>query len=381
MALIQDAITDELAGLTLSSRSGPLTGDSVAGHTVDPDDTGAILSSSGFIGGYENSFANPTVPFLMTASSRTYLWKDEDAARGFIDRQLADAERLTGTELTEGTSLVGAEEHARPDLGSDARAGLLTGYVQQIDRQLTTTFILWRRGPIVASVALLAFDGVDRTDIVARLAAVMDLRIDGVLAGEIAAAPPPPAPTPVPVAATAEGFDVPAMVPTLEELPASATLQGEGSSPGSGALQAYFRRVIAGDSQMRLGESEASEIEITVGVHSSPEIAAITVQVIGSLDAEGLGGLFRQGFVGAPGVSPTNISAEPIEFPQVGDASAAVLLRLTTDAGDLETYLVYASRGRVRSQLSVVGQVGALRSQDQIQLARLIDERIRQNSP
>ena len=381
MGLIQDSIAEELDGLTLTSRSGPLNGDAVAGHTVDPDDTGATLSSLGYVGGYETSFTNPTVPFLVTASSRTYLWKDEDAARGFIDRQLADAERLSGTEISEGVDLVDAEEYRRPDLGSDARAGLLTGYVKQLDRELTTTYLFWRRGPIVASVALLAFDGVDRTEIVARLAAVMDLRIDGVLAGDIAAASPPPVATPVPEAVSAEGFDVPAMVPTLEDVPANATLQGEGASPGSGALQAYFRRFISGDSPMRLGESEASEIEITVGLHSSPEVAAITVQVIGSLDADGLGGLFRQGFAGGAGLSPTNISAEPIDFPRVGDASTALVLRLTTGSGDLETYLVYFSRGRVRAQLSVVGQVGSLRGRDLVQLAGLIDERIRRNSP
>lgn len=381
MVLTQDDIAEELSGLNISSRSGPLSGDAVAGHTVDPDDSGSLLSSSGFIGGYEHSFTNPTVSFLVTASSRIYLWEDDGAARDFIEHQLADAERLTGTELTEGTSLVDAEEYGRPGLGSDARAGILTGYVQQLDRQLTTTFLFWRRGPIVASVALLAFDGVDRAEIVSRLAAVMDRRIDGVLAGDIAAAPLPPVATPVPEAATAEGYDVPAMVPTLEDLPTGATLQGEGSPPGAGALQAYFRRFIAGDSAMRIGESEASEIEITVGVHSNPEVAAITVQVIGSLDAEGLGGLFRQGFAGGAGISPTNISAEPIEFPRVGDASTAVALRLTTTSGDLETYLVYFSRGRVRAQLSVVGQVGSLQSRDLVQLAGLIDERIRRNSP
>jgi hypothetical protein len=246
MALVQDAIDEELAGLLLTSRSGPLTADMVATHTVDPADTGAVVTSLGYVGGYESSFANPTVPFSVTASSRTYQWTDEDAARDFISRQMDDAVRLSGTDITEGVGLVSAEEYGRPDLGSDARSGLLTGYVAQLDRSLTTTYLFWRRGPIVVSVALLAFDGVDRTAIANRLAAVMDVRIDGVLAGEISAAPPLPVRTavPIPETATAAGFDVPAMVPTIEDMPANATLQGEGPSPDAGALEAYFRRFI-----------------------------------------------------------------------------------------------------------------------------------------
>jgi hypothetical protein len=148
MVLNQDSVDDELSDLAVSPRSGSLTADAVANHTVDPADTGETISSSGYIGGYENTFANPTAPFTVSVSSRTYLWEDEDSARGFIERQMEDAEKLRGTELQEGTSLLDAVEHERPGLGSDARSGLLTGYVDQLDQELTTKYRLWRRGAV-----------------------------------------------------------------------------------------------------------------------------------------------------------------------------------------------------------------------------------------
>ncbi len=80
MVLTQDAIEPEVPGLAFSSQSGEIASDTVASHTVDPTDTGDVVLSLGYVGGYQNTFSNPSVPFSVNVSSRVYLWKDENAA-------------------------------------------------------------------------------------------------------------------------------------------------------------------------------------------------------------------------------------------------------------------------------------------------------------
>ena len=98
----------------------------------------------------------------------------------------------------EGVILEEFQQLDAPDVGTGAVAGRLTLSTVGFNVTLYSTFVAWIRGPVVARVGVGTLDDADLNAVVNRLALRMDQRIDGVLAGEIPAAPVVQVPTPTP---------------------------------------------------------------------------------------------------------------------------------------------------------------------------------------
>ena len=309
------------------------------------------------------------------------MWDTENAAQGCIQQELEDSQHLEGRDLGPGIIVTPALEFAPPNLGSDSAGLRLLGLISQLESE-STTIIFWRRGPGVATVGFLALDDENRYQQLIRLAESMYERVDGVLAGEIRATVAI-IPTPVTQATPStpdleliEGFDLPAMVPDLNDLPDGTDFASEGSIPDSDALascERLFRS--AGDSVLR-GTSEVTEIRATVGVYTTPNVARVPIDFIAS---QGVA-LFQEGFAASPEAG-ANVVAESLEFPQIGGVSTAVSLTFESLLGELQGYLVYFSRGQVRTPLFVLDRPGTLAVADIQSLAELIGQRIQANSP
>ena len=382
MVLTQSQIDSEMPGLQLSSRSGYLTDVDVAKHTLDMDDTGEDVAAQGFVDGYEHLFSDQNAPFGPSILTRGYLWDTPDSARVFIRHQMEDAQRLEGSQLPGGITLTEFQGLKAPEVGEDAVAFRVTGTIADYQTEVVTTLLMWRRGPVVATVGVLSFDDEDRSAIVGRLAQQMDHRIDGVLAGQIVAGPfvPTPVPQVTPRGATTprpiEDSKLTAMLLTLADLPTGAVITSEGPAETTDATQSYGRRFGPAGATMQLGPSEVTEVRVTVEIYASDAIARAPIEIIRSMGPEWLGQLLQESDAGKGG---TNV--EPVDIPQIGDASAALMVRMETPAGKIEAHTVHVSRAQVRAQLLVVGPAGKVFLDDVVALAQLLDQRIRDGLP
>lgn len=186
MVLTQSEIEAEFPGQLLDDDASGFQ-DNEAEGTIDPDDTASDIADRGRIDGYDHGFLDLSVmsegqkgrPFAVF--SGVDLFDTPDSAQAFLQREFKDYNRFQGIDLDERT-FTDFQAAAAPDLGSDPVAGVLTVSMEASELELTILFFWWRRGPILALVAVSALDKEDRSAALERLARLMNDRIDGVLA-------------------------------------------------------------------------------------------------------------------------------------------------------------------------------------------------------
>ena len=231
----------------------------------------------------------------------------------------------------------------------------------------------------MAFVAVTAVDDGDRTTAIDRLARQMNRRIDGVLAGEIRVTPiPAPTPTPVP---SGEGFNLPALLPTLEDLPEGATLANEGFVFDPATMGSYEREIGARGLVMALGSSRVMNISLTVELHGSTLDAKAPVLFLKALDPLVFGDLVGHGLAEAVGFTPENVTFDALDLPRIGDAAAGFLMKLETPIADFDAHMLFFARGPIAAQIVVMGPAGEVFMEDTIPVAKLIDERIIATQP
>lgn len=358
--------------------------------TIDPDDTGSDLDAQGRLDGYENSLSNLTVllqpaenqgnAFSLQASVE--LFSTAQAARAFIRRQAEDYRRFAGTELGEGFTLEDFQQRTAPNVGEETIAARVSVSLDSVD--VTGVFVMWRRGAVAGTVLVASVGEADPSDAVARLAQLMDRRIELALAGELQR--PAPAPSPPPVAdveeiALNEGFDLPAMIPTLEDLSEGAVIESEGFAEGEGALSSYSRAFGASGVVFGFRSSEISNVSVTIQLNGSEAEASGLVQRIQSLTPEQFGEIAGSDFAESVGLTAENITAEGLELPEVGDAAVGFLLKIETSIADFDNYILFIARGRILVILEVVGPADQVALEDVVSLTQLVDGRIQRNSP
>ncbi|MDP6514380.1 MAG: hypothetical protein QF878_14445 [SAR202 cluster bacterium] len=376
MALTQPDIDAEFSNLVLTG-DGYLSPDDVSKHTIDPDDTASDLESRGFLDGFENMFQDLSNPFSVTVSADVYRWDTSKSAEQFIRTEVSDSRRLNGAALQEGIVLTQYEELEPPSIGTNAIASRQTLKIDTFDSEVNVTSALWQRENIVASVRALVSIDMETAGSVNQLAARMNERIDDVLAGRIPVVlVPTPQPTPIPDPLQEQRLA--SMLLELGDLPSGAAIRQEGPLDVSGASGSYQRRFMPQATTFDLGNSEITEIQVTVGQFTDAETAKVPVEVLRSLGPEGAGQLITQGFVGS---TADTIGVDLLDFPTIGDDSYSLLLHMKTAVADLEGYLVYFARGTIRAQFVVFGLDGKLSMEDVIPLARLFDQRIQAAAP
>ena len=158
-----------------------------AEDTIDPEDTASDLEARGRIDGYEVAFSDfeilvggETSPGRPTfATSSVDLFDTPESALAFIQRQIDDFRRFAGSQVEEGFILEALLEFDAPDVGEDTVAGRLDAILSApgLETELKATFVVWRRGPVVAVVFVTAVNEEDYGAAVERLARRMDQRI------------------------------------------------------------------------------------------------------------------------------------------------------------------------------------------------------------
>ena len=413
----------EFPGLPLDSEdTGYQDNEAAAEASLDPDDTGLDLAARGRLDGYQGAFFDYAGLFEGSSSGdqpvaadfSVELFSSSGAAQAFIRRGIQDYRRLQGREVEEGVTFNQFAPFTAPTVGADALAGRYNFTVQSLDLEFFGTFIVWRRDNLVLSIQIGATDNREWAVPAQRLAHLMDQRLDGVLAGAVRAAPiatptatpapfaasppiatsPPfaePAPfaTPAPAAGTAPsgqtggipGVALPAMLPTLADLGSGAIIEGDGYVQDTDALSAYEREFAAKGLFFTFGLSQLINLSSTVELYATPFEASGGVLVLGSMDP----GLFAQlagpAFAQGAEYTPENLEVEAIDLPAIGDATAGFVMRIKTATINLDSYMLWFTQGRVATQLIAMGPPGQVHLDDLAGIARLIDQRIRENAP
>ena len=189
-------------------------------------------------------------------------------------------------------------------------------------------------------------------------------------------------PTPTPAtSARREGFDLPATLPTLADLPEGATIASEGFTEEADNLGYYEQEFSPTNLYIELGSSKVMSISTTVELHASAFDAKAPVLVLKALDPEVFGELAGTAFAEGAGFTPEALVLEALDLPQIGDAGAGFLMKIETAVGDFDGYLMWFAQGRIVAQLILLGPAGQVDLENVIPLAQLIDKRIRENSP
>ena len=238
---------------------------------------------------------------------------------------------------------------------------------------------------MVALVAIIAFDEASRIDEVTELAILMNRRIDGVLTGEIVAAPVA-TPThavrgnPMEIAVVA-GYNLEGMLPTLDDLPEGAVLESEGFDLSTDAVAAYEREFGASGAVFELGSSQVVTVTATVELAESALDARGPVLVMKGVDPTVFGELVGGAFAEGAGFEAESVEFQGLELPDVGDAMAGFLMKTETAVGDFDAHMVFFAVGRISVQIIAMGPAGNLDLKDTLYLVRLVEEKVIENSP
>ena len=191
MVLTNEDVGKEFPELEISDGSGPQDAVEAARGTVDPDDTGQDVESSGRIDGFLNilfdemvfsgAVRSPDRPAAFSSSADLY--DTEESAANAVTRELSDYQRLTGRQL-EGVFLAAFQEFDAPDLGQSAFAGraVVTGAFEE---PFAIDLIMWHRDRVVAIVSMISLSSEEdagRSAVLERLAQAMDRRVQATLA-------------------------------------------------------------------------------------------------------------------------------------------------------------------------------------------------------
>jgi hypothetical protein len=396
MVLDQSDIDVEFPGLPLDSKEiGYRDNEDAARDTINPDDTAADLAAGGRLDGYKHSFFDPEALFGGASSTeRTFgalaevsLFDSRGSAQAFLLRMVEDFRRFQGIAI-DGVTLDNFQELDPPVVGTDAVAFRVRTSAIGLQTTAYSDVVGWVRGPLVATVGVVAVGDADLSEPLIRLVTRMDQRIDGVLAGEISVTPIARAPTATPVsdigeeAAINEGFDLRAMLVILADLPDGALIESEGFVEGLGGNIAYQREFEAKGFVIELGSSQVMNISATVELHASALDVKGPVLVLKEMDPEVFVEIFGPAFAEGAGFTPEALVVEVLDLPPIGDAVAGFLMKkVETAIGDFNTYFIWLAQGRIGAQMLVMGPAGHVALEDVLPFVELMNERIVEQSP
>ncbi len=408
MVLQPEDIEAGLPGVDMRLDDGGYTdNESAADNTPDPGDTGADLEAQGRIEGYSYNYSNPADPVfsfsssspadpvVVTVGTSVDLFDTPESASAFIQRQMDDLRRFA--EESDEIVLEEFQESVTPDLGDDTVAAWLILDPADEENKSSGALVMWRRGPVIALLGILSRGGQDRSADVEELvrqteelALRMDQRIDGVLAGEITAAPITPTPAHTSQAfltasngpdedVPLEGYNLPEMLISLADLPEGTVIDVEGFVGGPGPSREYEREFASEGPIINLGSSRIINIITRVRLYANTLDASNNVLIASTLPRN------PQVFVGFAGdvfadFDPENIDVMPLELPPIGHVSAGFLVKIETEQVDIEGHMVYFAGGRVAAEVFFFGPSGKISVADTLPLVKLIDQRIKENS-
>ena len=390
MVLAPVEVIQEFGKLQTTGRASYFDENAAANHTINPADSGTSLKEQGFQAGYESVYSEGGQLFGQNLTARVYLWSGPETAGAFIRRHIQDSSQLVGKTIQGQAVLKGFEEVSVPTIGEETAASSLTATLPALQgAEAKAVLVMWRRGPLVAAVGALVFDGSDPTPSLVRLGQRMNERIDGVLQGKIVARPPtsepPPQPQPVPGAnsqtISVDKATLPSMMLGPEDVSDGVGIESEGSPATSDASLAFQRRLTSKDKDkvIRFGSSELTEVRTGIEVYNSPQLARSQVDYLKSLGVEGIRRLVTQSGGASAVGSVSAQDFEILDIPLVGDSSLAMLVKVPLPSGALDAVVLHFVRGPIRAQLFTLSPPGKTTVGDVVTLVRRFDKKIEQS--
>ena len=389
----------EFPGLLLNAQaSGYRDNEATAAASLDPGDTAFDLAAQGRLDGYALEFADPaafssgTTGRPISATVSVELFVTPLLAQAAMVREFAEIERSMENEVA-GITFKEFQRLGSPDLGSSALAGRLTINIEALNADTISSFVSWQRGRVVASVGVTALEDEVDSSSLERLATRVDERIEGVQTGKIIVVAPLVIPTATPVpspsptrsvatleeSARGEGYDLEAMVLALSELPATAIVTREGFVEQPGTISSYSREFGSQEAFLVLGASRVANIGATVILHTSESNAAAQVSVLEAIGPEQFGQSVAAGFPASEDLTAESFVSVALELPPIGDLRAGFLVEFEIGEDAFQEYFVFFAQGQILGQLLLIGPEVAL--EDTVALARLMEARIRDNTP
>ena len=336
-----------------------------AADTSDPRDTGKSLALSGRVTGYSVSFDNlrllSTPGKLVYVSSSVDLYRDARTASAGLVRSLQQA---VADDPSVGFKVLSSERFIAPGLG-DAAVGVRVkarfGAVQ-----LWVTGVEVRRGPLLASVGVMRTDD-RRADLTAiGLARALSLRVEGVLAGAVTAAPAAlPSLTDTGKRPATPAANISGAALSSADVGGAAVTRAE-YVPDDAAVAAYVREFDGA----RIGHSRLMSIENDVDLLSSQSgAAAMLAGISGALDPNGksLEGMLRRQFARSNSEKLHSVSViRQRAIPLRGADGYEVVAQVTTLFGRFETAWIFVSSGRLFGTLYLTSSPGASLAEDDL---------------
>ena len=171
------------------------------------------------------------------------------------------------------------------------------------------------------------------------------------------------------------------MLPTLADLDPGAIIEGDGYVQDTDALSAYERDFAAEGLFFNMGLSQLTNLSSTVELYATASEASGPVLLLQAMDPQLFAQLAGPGFAEGFGSTAENIEVEALDIPAIGDASAGFVMRVQTVLIDLDAYMLWFTQGRIAAQVIAVGPPGQVHLEDLARIARLMDQRIRENAP
>ena len=188
MVLPQAELGAIAARLTFDERSGPVGNEQAAEDTVDPGDTARSIRTAGRIAGHKAWFGDPGLVAMKTGRGVDFvgteieLLEDNVSAAQYLHKQLNDFQRFQGIQ-DNGTMLTRVRSFPVTRVGDEGEGFRATATAGK--DVLYITAVLFRRTRVIGAAIVMRGDRQDARDDAKALAAKLDERIQGVLAGEI----------------------------------------------------------------------------------------------------------------------------------------------------------------------------------------------------
>jgi hypothetical protein len=302
--------------------SGLVSNRDAADNSYDPDDTGETMKGDGRVTGYELSYEHPKLiasKGALGAGSSVDLFQDPVYAAQFLHERLNDYERFE--DGVPGLKFSRYSEFEAPAIGDEGAGqhltitipGVVTGY---------ETEVVFRRGRIVALVAIARADRKDVREEALKLAAELDRRIQAVLAGEIEARPLRPA---KPSTARAAALRrLPSLTLAPADIGPGVTVAKEGRRSGDD-FDAYYRQFV----DVTVGGSHLLTLRGETQLYESPGKAELALTLLGKQAGRRL---LTKGIVESvvdeAGVKPTNVRVRWLGNLRAGSTGTVVTFRL-----------------------------------------------------
>jgi len=388
MVLPQEDLGEEFVDMEIDGDSGFAGNEEAADDTIDPEDTADDIEQVGRVNGYSLGYETPdwfsalqAGEGLLTVGTDLDLFEDAEAASDFVLKQANDYLRLEGEEVEAGITLEKVDVFAVDKLADEAMGVRARASFGDMDMYLT--FVGFRIDRLLGSASISRADDADVLSQVEDIARALEERIEGVLLGDIGETPvpTPQAEEEATAAAPSEGGpDLAAMALSLDDLPAGVSIDQEGYVEDEDTVASYEREFDLG--LAHIGSSRAMWLESDIDLYEDAAEAssAFATNELLMATSESAPELFASFLSEGAGVEVTNVRAERLPTPGLGDESMAMRLFVDWPFGSCESNYVLVRTGRVVGTLVLTGLEGNVDAADALPLAEAMAARMAEQS-